>query len=137
MRVQASYILPKNGILGAETFATSATVLEFGGEGVGDYAVVDGLFANNTLHICPGTTDINHSLTRKPGVKKSQQASQTDIDMMNSNGVGGDVFSGNGEKTVKLGTTTLRMRDLKPWQSLATLAEPFSPKQFVITLEGE
>ncbi|KAK0453056.1 Di-copper centre-containing protein [Armillaria borealis] len=66
----------------AGSFATSETVLDFGGEGIeeDDYAVVDGPFANLTRYLGPGTTNTAHLLTREGDPKNSLLGNQTYVD---------------------------------------------------------
>ncbi|KAK0462548.1 uncharacterized protein EV420DRAFT_1525493 [Desarmillaria tabescens] len=70
----------------AGAFNESALVVEFGGEGCkeNNYAVVDGPFANTTLHLGPGETNTPHLLTRKCDWWNSTRVGQTFVDAANA-----------------------------------------------------
>ncbi|KAK0448654.1 hypothetical protein EV421DRAFT_1475578 [Armillaria borealis] len=70
----------------AGAFNESALVSEFGGEGFkeNNYAVVNGPFANITLHLGPGMANTPHLLTRECNWWNSTRVGQAFVDAVNA-----------------------------------------------------
>ncbi|KAK0435571.1 tyrosinase [Desarmillaria tabescens] len=70
LRTECGYTGPLpywNEVVDAGNFSASPVLLDFGGNGdeENDWAVIDGPFANLTLHLGIGTTNTEHLLTRQ------------------------------------------------------------------------